>query len=112
MPITPFLRHEAFGPEQIELMSAAFLDACAELGLENGRADPTTQLVAARIIELAQRGRVLISPTDQAKQISKRSQDYRGCNRELGALFRRGPNGTSSRTRSLASPSPTPGYRK
>jgi hypothetical protein len=31
--------------------------------------------------------RVLISPTDQAKQISKRSQDYRGCNRELGALF-------------------------
>jgi hypothetical protein len=56
MPITPFLRHEAFGPEQIELMSAAFLDACAELGLENGRADPTTQLVAARIIELAQRG--------------------------------------------------------
>jgi hypothetical protein len=56
VPITPFLRHEAFGPEQIEIMSAAFLDACAELGLDNGRANPTTQLVAARIIELAQRG--------------------------------------------------------
>ena len=55
MPITPFLRDEPFDPEQIEIMSAAFLDACATLGLAD-RTDPVTQLVAARIIELAQRG--------------------------------------------------------
>jgi hypothetical protein len=55
MPITPFLRNEAFGPEQIEIMSAAFVDACATLGLAD-RTDPAAQLVAARIIELAQRG--------------------------------------------------------
>ena len=55
MPITPFLRNQAFEPEQIEIMSAAFVDACAVLGLSN-RSDPTIELVAARIIELAQRG--------------------------------------------------------
>lgn len=33
MPITPFLRNEPFDPEQIGIMSAAFLDACAALGL-------------------------------------------------------------------------------
>ena len=55
MPITPFLRNEAFDPEQIEIMSAAFLDACATLRLA-ARTDPAAQLVAARVIELAQRG--------------------------------------------------------
>lgn len=55
MPITPFLRNEPFDPEQIEIMSAAFLDACSALGLAD-RTDPVTQLVAVRIIELAQRG--------------------------------------------------------
>ena len=55
MPITPFLRNEAFDPEQIEIMSAAFLDACATLGLA-ATTDPAAQLVAARVIELAKRG--------------------------------------------------------
>ena len=55
MPITLFLQNQAFDPEIIEDMSAAFTDACATLGLVD-RADPLTEIVASRIIELAQRG--------------------------------------------------------
>jgi hypothetical protein len=55
MPITPYLRNEAFEPDVIEEMSAAFTDACKTLGLID-RADPLTEIVARRIIELAQRG--------------------------------------------------------
>ncbi len=55
MPITPFLRHQAFDPETIEVMSAVFVKACASLGLAD-RTDPITELVARRIIEAAQRG--------------------------------------------------------
>ncbi len=55
MPITPFLRNQPFDPEIIETMSAAFVKACASLGLSD-RADPITELVARRIIEAAQRG--------------------------------------------------------
>jgi hypothetical protein len=55
MLITPFLRNEAFDPETIEDMSAAFTDACKTLGLID-RADPLTELVAQRVIQLAQRG--------------------------------------------------------
>jgi enoyl-CoA hydratase/carnithine racemase len=55
VPITPFLQNQAFDPEVIEEMSAAFADACKTLGLID-RADPITEIVARRIIELAQRG--------------------------------------------------------
>jgi hypothetical protein len=55
MPITPFLRNQAFDPELIEAMSAAFTKACTALGLSD-RADPITELVARYIIECAQRG--------------------------------------------------------
>jgi hypothetical protein len=55
MPITPYLRNEAFEPDVIEEMSAAFMDACKTLGLVD-RADPLTEIVAQRVIELAQRG--------------------------------------------------------
>jgi hypothetical protein len=55
MPITPFLRNQAFDPETIEVMSDAFTKTCATLGLKD-RADPITELVARQIIELAQRG--------------------------------------------------------
>lgn len=55
MPITPFLRNQAFDPELIEIMSAAFTKTCAALGLLD-RADPMTELVARCIIEAAQRG--------------------------------------------------------
>lgn len=55
MPITPFLRHEAFQPEHIDEMSDAFTRACAALGLVD-RADPITALVARHIIDVAQTG--------------------------------------------------------
>jgi len=55
MPITPFLAHQAFEPEVIETMSAAYVAACEALRLKDGD-DPATRLVAEKVIELAQRG--------------------------------------------------------
>ena len=55
MPITPFLRNQAFEPDVIADMSVAFTDACKTLGLID-RTDPITEVVARHIIELAQRG--------------------------------------------------------
>lgn len=55
MPVTPFLRCQAFDPETVEAMGAAFNDACKALGVVD-RADKFAELVAKRVIELAQRG--------------------------------------------------------
>ena len=55
MPITPYLAHQAFEPEVIETMSAAFVAACEALHLKAGD-DPATRFVAEKVIELAQRG--------------------------------------------------------
>ena len=55
MPITPFLARQAFDPEAIEKMSAAFVAACDALRLKVGD-DPATRCVAEKIIEFAQRG--------------------------------------------------------
>jgi len=55
MPITPYLAHQAFEPEIIETMSAAFVGACKALHLKVGD-DPATRFVAEKVIELAQRG--------------------------------------------------------
>jgi len=55
MPITPYLAHQAFEPEVIETMSAAFVAACEGLHLKVGD-DPATRFVAEKVIELAQRG--------------------------------------------------------
>ena len=55
MPITPFLAHQAFDPEVIETMSAAFVGACDALHLKAGD-DSATRLVAEKVINLAQRG--------------------------------------------------------
>jgi hypothetical protein len=54
MPITPFLRGQAFDPEVIGVMSKAFVSTCEALGID--RLDPTAELVARKIIELVQRG--------------------------------------------------------
>jgi hypothetical protein len=51
MTIHRLLHDTAFGPEEISVMVAAFEDALRELGLAN-RADPATEIVAMRIIEL------------------------------------------------------------
>ena len=55
MPIRPFLAGQAFEPELIQQMSAAFVRTCEALRLELID-DPATRLVARAIIELAQRG--------------------------------------------------------
>lgn len=55
MPITPFLKGQAFDPELVEAMGAAFSKTCDALGLTD-RTDPITALVAEKIVELAQRG--------------------------------------------------------
>jgi hypothetical protein len=55
VPITPFLAHQAFEPDAIETMSAAFVATCEALHLKVGD-DPATRVVAEKVIELAQRG--------------------------------------------------------
>lgn len=55
MPITPFLRNQAFEPEHIVGMSEAFVRARTSLGLAH-RADLITELVARHIIAQAQAG--------------------------------------------------------
>ncbi len=60
MPITPFLKGQAFDPELVKAMGAAFAKTCKAFDL-NDRADPITAVVAKKIIELAERG--LRNPT-------------------------------------------------
>lgn len=56
MPIQQLLKDQQhFGPEDIKVLSSAFEEALRELRLVD-RTDPATQLVARRIIELAQQG--------------------------------------------------------
>ena len=55
MQITPFLAGQAFEPEVVRAMSAAFDELCRSLKLTGG-SDPTSEAVAKKIIELAQRG--------------------------------------------------------
>ena len=55
MAITPFLTGQAFDPETVQAMSAAFDMACKSLRL-HGRSDPASEILAKKIIELAQRG--------------------------------------------------------
>jgi hypothetical protein len=55
MPITLYLKGGSFDPETIEVMGTALVEALSKLGL-NDRRDPMTELVAAKIIELASQG--------------------------------------------------------
>jgi hypothetical protein len=55
MPIYRLLQNSAFGPEAISVMAAAFEGALTELKLTD-RADPLTEIVAKKIIEVAQQG--------------------------------------------------------
>jgi hypothetical protein len=47
MPITPFLRGQAFDPETVEAMGTALVTTCDALGLSD-RNDAMTQLVAEK----------------------------------------------------------------
>jgi hypothetical protein len=55
VPIYRLLKCSAFAPEDIKVLSDAFEAALRELKLVD-RTDPATELVAKRIIDLAQRG--------------------------------------------------------
>jgi hypothetical protein len=55
MPIYKMLEKQTYGPEEILILSAAFEEALRSLGLTD-RSDPVTELVAKKIIELANRG--------------------------------------------------------
>jgi hypothetical protein len=55
MPIRPFLSGRAFDPETIDRMSEALEGVCETLNLKLADG-PETQLIAQKVIELAQRG--------------------------------------------------------
>ena len=55
MPIHRLLKNHAFGPDEIAILTSAFDDALRRLRLAD-RADPATEVVARKIIELAQQG--------------------------------------------------------
>jgi hypothetical protein len=55
MPLIRLLQNSAFEPDRIEIMSAAFQQACRELGLADAK-DPLREMVARKIIECAQTG--------------------------------------------------------
>jgi hypothetical protein len=71
MPITAFLHNQAFEPELIEAMSAAFTEACSTLGLAD-RTDPITEIVARKVIEAAQCGL-----RTQTRYIKARCRNFR-----------------------------------
>jgi hypothetical protein len=73
MPIRPFLAGQAFEPELIGQMSLALESVCGKLGLSLSD-DPSTRLVASKIIELAQRG-VRDAPTLSAMALKEFKQD-------------------------------------
>jgi hypothetical protein len=87
------LQNSSFGPEQISLMTAAYEDVLRVLGLAN-RTDPLTELIAQKIIEIAETGErdplqisaraianLGIPPftrdTDETSSVSARSTRYR-----------------------------------
>jgi hypothetical protein len=56
MAIYRLLQGSAFGPDEISLLSSAYEDARRALNLAPDSNDQMTQIAAAKIIELAQRG--------------------------------------------------------
>jgi len=55
MAIYRLLQNSAFEPGLIQVMTTAYEDTCRVLGLAD-RTDPLTELVAKKIIEIAQTG--------------------------------------------------------
>lgn len=55
MAIYRLLKNHAFGPDEIKVLTTAYEQALCALRLKD-RADPATEMIAKKIIELAQRG--------------------------------------------------------
>jgi len=51
MAIRAFIGERSYDPETIEIMNAAFLGACEDLGLSD-KTDGACEIVAKRVIEL------------------------------------------------------------
>jgi hypothetical protein len=49
------LKDHAFGPDEIKVLTTAYEEALRALRLKD-RSDPATEMIAKKIIELAQRG--------------------------------------------------------
>src|SRR4029078_2346007 len=74
MPIHRLLKNNAFGPDEITILTSAFDDALRRLRLAD-RADPATEVVARKIIELAQQGeRYPIRLSEQSMQVLSRER--------------------------------------
>jgi hypothetical protein len=55
MAIYRLLQNSAFGPEEIARMTTAYEEALRVVGL-TARADPMTEILAKKIVEIAQTG--------------------------------------------------------
>jgi hypothetical protein len=55
VPIRRLLENHVFGPDEITVLTTAFEDTLRMLRLVD-RADPATEIIARKIIELAQQG--------------------------------------------------------
>jgi hypothetical protein len=55
MAIYRLLKNGVFGPDEIKVLTTAYEEALRALRLKD-RSDPATEMIARRIIELAQRG--------------------------------------------------------
>jgi hypothetical protein len=56
VPMRSFVFDRSFDPETIEIMNAAFVGVCSDLGLSD-KTDRACEIVAKRIIELTDRQR-------------------------------------------------------
>jgi hypothetical protein len=55
MQTIPFLPRQDFDPELVRSMSLAYANVCRALGLST-KPDPATEVVALKIVEVAERG--------------------------------------------------------
>ena len=55
VPIRRLLENHVFGPDEITVLTTAFQDTLRALRLAD-RADPVTEIIARKIIELAEQG--------------------------------------------------------
>jgi hypothetical protein len=55
MPIRPYLQGQAFDPDTVRVMGAAFEKVCRQLGILD-KHDAVTKIVARTVIDMAQRG--------------------------------------------------------
>ena len=90
MTIGPLLHNEAFEPEDVQAMSAAFEDVCKALDLADD-ANGTRELIAGQIIALAHRGERSRTPRRIGSSTSR-------------AVAHDRPTTTESRTASNGSP--------